>query len=81
MSGAPGRPVPVRRTLAGGATVVVQEAHTTPAVSLNFSIDAGSVCDPAGAPWRQRTSWRASSTAAPRAARPKRSPRPATAAA
>lgn len=50
MSGAPGRPVPVRRTLAGGATVVVQEAHTTPAVSLNFSIDAGSVCDPAGAP-------------------------------
>ena len=50
MTGAPGRPAPVRRTLAGGAAVIVQEAHTTPAVSLNLSIDAGSVCDPASAP-------------------------------
>ncbi len=50
MTAEPGRPAPVRRSLANGAAVVVQEAHTTPAVSLNLSLDAGSVCDPAGAP-------------------------------
>ena len=50
MTGAPERPAAVRRTLANGATVVVKEAHTTPAVSLNLSIDAGSICDPAAAP-------------------------------
>ncbi len=50
MTAEPARPAPVRRTLANGATVVVMEAHTTPAVSLNLSLDAGSVCDPAGTP-------------------------------
>ena len=50
MTAEPGRPAPVRRALANGAAVVVKEAHTTPAVSLNLSLDAGSVCDPAGAP-------------------------------
>ncbi|MCY4075446.1 MAG: pitrilysin family protein, partial [Acidobacteria bacterium] len=45
-----GRPAPVRRALANGAAVIEQEAHTTPAVSLNLSIDAGSVCEPASAP-------------------------------
>ena len=50
MTAEPGRPAPVRRTLANGAAVVVKEARTTPAVSLNLSLDAGSVCDPAGAP-------------------------------
>ena len=50
MSAEPRRPAPLRRVLANGAAVVVREAHTTPAVSLNLSLDAGSVCDPAGAP-------------------------------
>ena len=49
MSAAPDRPAPLRHTLANGAAVVVKEAHTTPAVSLSLSIDAGSICDPDGA--------------------------------
>ena len=46
----PDRPAPARRALANGAAVIVREAHTTPAVSLNLSLDAGSICDPAAAP-------------------------------
>ena len=50
MSASPDRPAPLRHTLANGAAVVVKEAHTTPAVSVSLSIDAGSICDPDGAP-------------------------------
>src|SRR6476660_4382619 len=37
---------PVRCTLANGATVIVQETSTTPAVSINASFLAGSFYDP-----------------------------------
>ena len=36
---------PVRETLSNGATVLVQESRTTPAVTISASIDAGSLFD------------------------------------
>jgi len=41
---------PVRQTLANGATVIVQEASATPAVSVNATFRAGSFDDPPDLP-------------------------------
>jgi zinc protease len=41
---------PLREVLPNGVRVLVSEARTTPAVALDLSIDAGSVCDPDQAP-------------------------------
>ena len=41
---------PTRTTLANGVVFVVKEAHTTPAVTINLGIRAGSICDPMDAP-------------------------------
>ena len=45
---------PVRTTLDSGAILIVKRTTTTPAVSINIAIRAGSVCDPAGA---EGTTW------------------------
>ena len=37
---------PTREVLSNGAGVVVKESTTTPAVTLNVSVPAGSICDP-----------------------------------
>jgi zinc protease len=41
---------PVRTVLDNGAVVVAKETRTTPAVTINLAVRAGSVCDPADAP-------------------------------
>jgi zinc protease len=41
---------PARTTLPNGATLLAKRTKTTPAVTINISLRAGSVCDPAGAP-------------------------------
>jgi zinc protease len=40
---------PVRATLDNGVVFLAKEAGTTPAVSINLAVRAGSVCDPQGA--------------------------------
>jgi len=42
--------VPSRTTLSNGVVVLAKRTRTTPAVTINIAIKAGSVCDPAGAP-------------------------------
>ena len=37
---------PTREVLSNGAAIVVKESTTTPAVTLNVSVPAGSICDP-----------------------------------
>ena len=39
---------PVRERLANGVTLVVQETHAQPAVTISASMSAGSLCDPPG---------------------------------
>ena len=39
-------PLPTRRMLGNGAVVTAKASHATPAVTINASITAGSVCDP-----------------------------------
>ena len=46
----PGGLRPVRTILGNGATLLVKETRTTPAVAINLSVRAGSVADPAGLP-------------------------------
>jgi len=41
---------PVRTVLDNGAVVLAKETRTTPAVTINLAVKAGSVCDPADAP-------------------------------
>jgi zinc protease len=41
---------PTRTTLPNGATLLARRTKTTPAVTINIAVRAGSVCDPAGAP-------------------------------
>jgi zinc protease len=41
---------PVRTSLDNGAAFVVKDTHTTPAVTINLAIRAGSICDPIDAP-------------------------------
>ena len=41
---------PSRTTLANGVAVLTKRTTTTPAVTINIAIRAGSVCDPADAP-------------------------------
>ena len=42
--------VPTRTTLSNGVVVLAKRAQTTPAVTINIAVRAGSACDPAGAP-------------------------------
>jgi zinc protease len=41
---------PVRHELATGAVIIAKEARATPAVAINATFEAGSVCDPPGLP-------------------------------
>ncbi|MGB7219341.1 MAG: pitrilysin family protein [Vicinamibacterales bacterium] len=41
---------PSRTTLDNGAVFVVKDTHTTPAVAINLTMRAGSICDPHDAP-------------------------------
>src|SRR6185436_11257073 len=41
---------PSRTTLSNGVVVLAKRTRTTPAVTINIAIKAGSVCDPAGTP-------------------------------
>jgi zinc protease len=41
---------PVRSVLANGAVLLVKRTRSTPSVTINIAIRAGSVCDPADAP-------------------------------
>jgi zinc protease len=41
---------PTRTTLSNGATFLAKRTKTTPAVTINIAMRAGSVCDPAGTP-------------------------------
>jgi len=45
---------PHRTTFENGVTVVAKEARSTPAVTINLAVRAGSACDPAGA---EGTAW------------------------
>jgi zinc protease len=45
---------PARSVLDNGATVLAVEARSTPAVAINVSVRAGSICDPAGG---EGTTW------------------------
>ncbi len=42
--------VPARTLLDNGVVVLAKETHTTPAVTIDLAMRAGSICDPAGAP-------------------------------
>lgn len=42
--------VPARSTLGNGLVVLAKRTRTTPAVTINIAIRAGSICDPADAP-------------------------------
>ena len=42
--------VPARSTLPNGAALLIKRTRTTPAVTINIAIRAGSVCDPVDAP-------------------------------
>ena len=41
---------PIRTTLANGVSLLAKRTKTTPAVTINIAVRAGSVCDPADAP-------------------------------
>ena len=41
---------PVRCTLDNGAVLLMKQTTTTPAVTINLAMRAGSIADPAGAP-------------------------------
>ena len=41
---------PARATLDNGVVVLAKETRTTPAVTINLAIEAGTICDPADAP-------------------------------
>jgi zinc protease len=41
---------PTRGVLDNGAVFLGKETHTTPAVTINLGLRAGSICDPSGAP-------------------------------
>ena len=41
---------PTRAVLGNGAVILTRRTRTTPAVTINIGIRAGSVCDPADAP-------------------------------
>ena len=41
---------PVRTVLDNGVVVIAKETRTTPAVTINLAVRAGTVCDPADAP-------------------------------
>jgi zinc protease len=45
---------PTRTTLSNGAVVIAKPTTTTPAVSINIAVRAGSACDPTG---REGTAW------------------------
>jgi zinc protease len=42
--------IPARSTLSNGLVVLAKRTRTTPAVTINIAVRAGSVCDPADAP-------------------------------
>ena len=41
---------PTREALANGAVLLVQQTSMAPAVTIECTFDAGSLCDPAGLP-------------------------------